>query len=69
MIYQRNLFVKYPPHNGARLRQVMERLGLSHRVLEEGKDLTAASVDYTFVQEAYETMRQESLAYLKNALK
>lgn len=68
VIYQRNLFVQYPSHNGSRLRQVMERLGLSHRVVEDNAQLTQEPVDYTQAQLAFSKMQEESLAYLNNAL-
>lgn len=68
VIFQRNLFVQYPSCNGSRLRQVMEALGLCHRVLDGERELTKEPVDYTQAQQRFAKMREESLAYLENAL-
>ena len=69
VIYKKDFYVQYPPHTASRLRQVMETLGLEERVIREGEPLTEEPTPYAQAQPVFDRMREQSLTYLKNALK
>lgn len=69
IIFQKDFYVHYPAHTGSRLRQLVETMGLGERVFDEQKELIGSSVDYAKAQKAFAEMKEQSLAYLENALK
>ena len=69
VIFKKDVYVQYPPHNGSRLRQVMESLGLEQRVLRDGVEPVEGPAPYEAAQPVFDQMRRRSLAYLENALK
>lgn len=69
VLFERNLYVQVPSHNGSRLRQVLERFGLEDREVCEGVDVTESAVDYTRIRATFAQLKEQSLAYLENALK
>ena len=69
VLFERNLYVQVPSHNGSRLRQVLESFGLEDREVREGEALTEAAVDYVQARAAFAQLKEQSLAYLENALK
>lgn len=68
VIFQKDLYVQYPPHTASRLRQVMETLGLTHRVIAEGEEPPLEPVDYTEAEKVFASIKEQSLSYLKTAL-
>lgn len=69
VLFERNLYVQLPSHNGSRLRQVLESLGMEDREVREGVELTETAVDYARARVAFSQLKEQSLAYLENALK
>lgn len=68
VLFERDLYVQVPPHNGSRLRQVLESFGMEDRELREGQEPIEASVDYRQARDVFARLKDESLTYLKNAL-
>lgn len=68
VLFERNLYVQVPSHNGSRLRQVLENFGLEDREVREGEEVTEAAVDYERVRDVFAQLKEQSLTYLKNAL-
>ncbi len=68
VLFERDLYVEVPSHNGSRLRQVLENLGMEEREVRDGEDLTETAVDYAQAQEVFARLKKQSLNYLNNAL-
>ena len=68
VLFQRDVYVQFPHHNGSRLRQVLESFGMEAHEVREGEPLTETAVDYTRVQPVFTALKDQSLTYLKNAL-
>lgn len=68
VLFERDLYVEVPGHNGSRLRQVLESFGMEDREIRDGEDLTDTSVDYERARTVFAQQKEQSLTYLKNAL-
>ena len=68
VIFQRDFYVQYPPHNGSRLRQVVEALGMQDRELRDGVDPVDRPAPHAAARPIFNDMKARSLAYLENAL-
>lgn len=68
VLFERDLYVQVPTHNGSRLRQVLESLGMEHREVLEGKPEDESAVNYERAREVFAQLKEQSLAYLQNAL-
>ena len=68
VIFQKDFYVQYPPHTASRLRQVIENLGMEERLITEQGVQTEAPAPYKAAEAAFRQMREQSLAYLQNAL-
>lgn len=68
VLFGRELYVQVPTHNGSRLRQVLKNLGMEDREVREGEELTETTIDYVQAQGVFAELREQSLAYLKEAL-
>lgn len=68
VLFERDVYVQVPDHNGSRLRQVLESFGMEDREVREGEPLTEAAVDYRHVRQVFAALKEQSLTYLKNAL-
>ena len=68
VLFERDVYVQVPDHNGSRLRQVRESFGMEDREVREGEPLTEAAVDYRHVRQVFTALKEQSLTYLKNAL-
>lgn len=69
VLFQRDVYLQVPGHNGSRLRQVMECLGMEEREIRAGQPLADGPVDYDRAQGAFDKLKEQSLAYLEHALK
>ena len=68
VLFQREVYVQYPAHNGSRLRQVLESLGMEDHRVCEGDPLTETPINYERARTVFAQMKQASLKYLENAL-
>lgn len=68
VLFERDLYVEVPSHNGSRLRQVLESFGMEHREVVAGEELSETAVDYAQVREVFARLKEQSLTYLQNAL-
>lgn len=68
VLFERNLYVQVPSHNGSRLRQVLESFGMEDREVREGEELTESAVNYERARTTFAQLKEQSLTYLKNAL-
>lgn len=68
VLFERDLYVQVPSHNGSRLLQVLESFGMEDREVREGEELTDSAVDYAKVRPIFAQLKEQSLTYLKNAL-
>ena len=68
VLFERDLYVQVPSHNGSRLRQVLESFDMEAREVREGEPLVEAAVDYAHARSAFAVLKEQSLTYLKNAL-
>ena len=68
VLFERDVYVQVPSHNGSRLRQVLESLGMEHREVREGEALTETAVDYARTRDVFTQLKERSLTYLENAL-
>ena len=68
VLFEREVYVQVPAHNGSRLRQVLERMEMQDHEVREEEELTEAPVDYDRARVAFAQLREQSLAYLKDAL-
>lgn len=68
VLFERDVYVQVPNHNGSRLRQVLESFGMESREVREGEELTESAVDYEKVRKLFAELKDKSLTYLKNAL-
>lgn len=68
VLFERDLYVQIPSHNGSRLRQVLENFGMEDREVRAGEDLTETAVDYERAHSVFAQLKEHSLTYLRNAL-
>lgn len=68
VLFERNLYVQVPSHNGSRLRQVLENFGMEDREVHEGEAVTESVVDYEQARRVMAQLKEQSLTYLNNAL-
>ncbi len=68
VLFERDLYVEVPSHNGSRLRQVLEGFGMEHREVRSGEDLNETAVDHARAREVFARLKEQSLTYLQNAL-
>lgn len=68
VLFERDVYVQVPSHNGSRLRQVLENLGMEAHEVRDGEPLTETAVDYTRARSAFAQLKEQSFAYLNNAL-
>ena len=69
VLFEREVYVQVPPHNGSRLRQVLTRLGMEHCEIRSGEELSDRGVDYAHARTVFAELKEDSLAYLKDALR
>lgn len=68
VLFERDLYVQVPAHNGSRLRQVLESFGMEDREVREEQPLAETAVDYGRARETFALLKEQSLTYLQNAL-
>ena len=68
VLFERDLYVQVPGHNGSRLQQVLDSLGMAHREVLEGRELSDAPIDYAQARDVFAQLKAQSLHYLENAL-
>ena len=68
VLFERDVYVQVPPHNGSRLRQVLESLGMEHCEVRQGEALSDRPVDYDYARTVFARLRADSMAYLADAL-
>ncbi len=68
VLFERDLYVQIPAHNGSRLRQVLASFGMEDREVREGEELTETDVDYERARSVFARLKEQSLTYLKDAL-
>ena len=68
VLFERDLYVQIPGHNGSRLRQVLESFGMEHRTVREGEELSQTPILYEQVRPIFTQLKEQSLHYLNNAL-
>ncbi len=69
VVFERDLYVQVPSHNGSRLQQVLTGLGMEHRTVREGEPLCETPIDYDKARSAFTQLKAQSMEYLANALK
>jgi len=69
VLFERDVYVQLPARNGSRLRQVLECMGMEDREVRQGEALVEGPVDYNRARDAFKKLKEQSLAYLENALK
>ena len=69
VLFERDVYVQVPAHTGSRLQQVLACLGMEAREVLPDVALTEEPVDYDGVRPAFTALKEQSLAYLENALK
>ena len=68
VLFERDVYVQIPGHNGSRLRQVLESFGMEDREIRDGEALTEKAVDYQQARHVFAQLKEQSIAYLQNAL-
>lgn len=68
VLFQRDLYVEVPGHNGSRLRQVLKSFGMEDHEVREGQKLADTAINYEPARSVFAELREQSLAYLKEAL-
>ena len=68
VLFERELYVQVPAHNGSRLRQVLESLGMEDHEVLTGQPLTENTIDYAHAQSVFNQLKEASLTYLREAL-
>lgn len=69
VLFERDVYIQVPHHNGSRLRQVLEALGMEEREIRPDQPLAEGAVDYDRARVAFQQLKEQSLAYLEDALK
>jgi hypothetical protein len=69
IIYHKEFFVTLPSLANSRLTDLINRLGLEHRVVDQSSETGTDPIDFSFCDRLLEGMRRDSEEYLDNALK
>lgn len=68
VLFERDLYVEIPAHNGSRLHQVLVSFGMEDRAVRKDAELTENAVDYQQAKQVFAQLKEQSLTYLQNAL-
>lgn len=68
VIFRKDFYVEFSSKTNSRLAQITQALGLTDRIVRE-EPLKPSAADYTITDRVLPQMRQESMEYLKEALK